>query len=110
MARFVTRHRDRIAEICTGFDRRRVRGTWRSISDARGVDKWLGARQVLWKDFGRWAEACSTPLLAHAKALAAETGCPFEYLPSWRLSKDGRVRALLRDRPPGPRSNSWPHE
>ena len=85
MERFVTRHQDRIAGIVTGFDRMRFRGTLRSISYARGVDKWLGARHVLLKDFGRWAEACSTQLLARAKQLAADAGCPYEYLRSWRL-------------------------
>ena len=100
MERFVTRHQDRIAGILPGFDRMRFRGTLRSISYARGVDKWLGARHVLLKDFGRWAEACSTQLLARAKQLAADAGCPYEYLRSWRISKEDRVHALLAARPP----------
>jgi len=100
MERFVTRHQDRIAGILTGFDRMRFRGTLRSISYAGGVDKWLGARHVLLKDFGAWAEQCSQALLTHAKALAAETGCPYEHLSSWRLSKEDRARALLGSQPP----------
>jgi hypothetical protein len=100
MERFVTRHQGRIAGILTGFDRMRFRGTIRCISYARGVDKWLGARHVLLKDFGPWAEQCSKALLAHAKALAAETGCPYEHLPSWRISKEDRARARLGARQP----------
>jgi hypothetical protein len=99
MERFVTRHQDRIAGILTGFDRMRFRGTLRSISYAQGVDKWLGAQHVLLKDFGRWAEACSAQLVAHAKAVAETAGCPYEFLPSWRISKEDRARALLAQRP-----------
>lgn len=97
MERFMTRHADRVAGILTGFDRMRFRGTLRSISHARGVDKWLGAQHVLLKNFGTWAEQCSQALVAHAKELAAEAGCPYEYLSSWRLSKEDRARALLPD-------------
>lgn len=100
MERFVTRHPDRIAGILTGFDRMRFRGTLRCISYARGVDKWLGARHVLLKDFGAWAEQCSQALVAHAKALAAEAACPYEYLSSWRIAKEDRARAVLGDRQP----------
>jgi hypothetical protein len=100
MERFVTRHQDRIAGILTGFDRMRFRGTLRSISYAGGVDKWLGARHVLFKDFGAWAEQCSKALVAHAKDLATEAGCPYEYLPSWRIAKEDRARALLGQKPP----------
>ena len=100
MERFATRHQDRIAGILTGFDRLRFRGTLRSISYPRGVEKWLGARHVLLKEFGSWAEQCSQSLIAHAKAMAAEAGCPYEYLSSWRLSKEDRVRAVLGTRQP----------
>lgn len=100
MERFVTRHHDRIVGILTGFDRMRFRGTLRSIGYARGVDKWLGAQHVLLKDFTAWAEQCSKALVAHAKALAAEAGCPYEHLPSWRISKEDRARALLPGRSP----------
>jgi hypothetical protein len=100
MERFVTRHQDRIAGILTGFDRMRFRGTLRSISYAGGVDKWLGARHVLFKDFGSWAEQCSKALVAHAKDLATAAGCPYEYLPSWRIAKEDRARAVLGNRQP----------
>jgi hypothetical protein len=100
MERFVTRHQDRIGGILTGFDRMRFRGTLRSISYARGVDKWLGAQRVLLKDFGAWAEQCSKALVAHAKQMAADAGCPYEYLASWRIAKEDRARALLGTRRP----------
>jgi len=94
MERFVTRYQDRIAGILTGFDRMRFRGTLRSISYLSGLQQWLNAQGVLLKDFGPFAEQLSTSLVAHARAVAQETGRPFEYLPSWRVSKEDRARTI----------------
>ena len=94
MERFLTRHQDRIAGILTGFDRMRFRGTLRSISNAKGLAIWLNQRHVLLKDFGGFAERLSTQLVAHARTLADEHGRPFEYLPSWKTSKEDRARAI----------------
>jgi hypothetical protein len=94
MERFVTRHQARIVGILTGFDRMRFRGTLRSISYPHGFQQWLNAQGVLLKDFGPFAERLSTDLVAHAKALAQEAGRPFEYLASWRVSKEDRARAI----------------
>ena len=95
MERFVTRHHDRIAGILTGFDRMRFRGTLRSISYVEAVQKWLNARGVLLKDFGAFAERLSTQIVDHAHALAQETGRPFEYLASWKISKEDRAREIV---------------
>lgn len=95
MERFVTRYQDRIVGILTGFDRMRFRGTLRSISYVQGLQKWLNARGVLLKEFGGFAERLSTEVVDHAKAVAAETGRPFEYLASWRISKEDRAREIL---------------
>lgn len=95
MERFVTRHRDRIAGILTGFDRMRFRGTLRSISNVKGLQIWLNQRHVLLKDFGRCAEGLSAEITAHAHAIAEELGRPFEYLASWKIRKEERARAIL---------------
>lgn len=94
MARFVTRHSDRIAGILTGFDRMRFRGTLRSISNTKGLAIWLNQRHVLLKEFGGFAERLSTQLVAHARALADDHGRPFEYLLSWKTRKEDRAREI----------------
>ena len=94
MERFVTRHSDRIIGILTGFDRMRFRGTLRSISYGEALQKWLNSRGVLLKEFGVFAEQLSTEITAHAKAMAAETGRPFEYLSSWKIRKEDRAREI----------------
>ena len=95
MERFVTRHHDRIAGILTGFDRMRFRGTLRSISNVKGLSIWLSQRSVLLKEFGRYAEQLSAQVTAHAHAIAMEFGRPFEYLPSWKIRKEDRARAIM---------------
>jgi hypothetical protein len=95
MERFVTRHRDRIAGIVTGFDRMRFRGTLRGISHLKGLEIWLSTRHVLFKDFGTFAQQLSTQVTDHAKAMAEELGRPFEYLATWTISKEDRAREIL---------------
>lgn len=94
MERFVTRHSDRIDGILTGFDRMRFRGTLRSISYGEALQKWLNSRGVLLKDFGAFAERLSTEITAHAQAMAAGAGRPFEYLSSWKIRKEDRAREI----------------
>lgn len=95
MERFMTRHKDRIVGILTGFDRMRFRGTLRSISHLKGLQIWLNQRHVLLKDFGRFAEHLSAQVTAHAHAMADDLGRPFEYLTSWKVRKEDRAREIL---------------
>lgn len=94
MERFVTRHRDRIVGILSGFDRMLFRGTLRSISYVDGLDKFLSSQHVLYKDFASYAEGVSERVKAHAIALATEAGRPYEYLASPQVRKDDRARAI----------------
>lgn len=94
MERFVTRYRDRIAGILTGFDRMLFRGTLRSISHPKGAAIWLNGRHVLLKDFSVYAQQLTDRVKAHAARLAAEAHRPIEYLESARVSKEDRARAI----------------
>ena len=68
MERFVTRHRDRIVGILSGFDRMLFRGTLRSISYGDGLDKFLSSQHVLYKDFATYVQRLSDRLKTHAMA------------------------------------------
>jgi hypothetical protein len=94
MERFVTRHRDRIVGILSGFDRMLFRGTLRSISYVDGLDKFLSSQHVLYKDFASYVERLSERLKTHAIAVAAESGRPYEYLASPQIRKEDRARAI----------------
>jgi hypothetical protein len=96
MERFMTRHGDRIAGILTGFDRVIFRGTLRSLSYPQGLEAFLATRGVLIKHFGTFALQVSERVKAHAMALAAAHGRPFEYVASPSESKEQRARAIMQ--------------
>lgn len=96
MERFVTRHGDRITAILSGFDRLRFRGSLRSISYLKGLDIFLSTQRVLLKDFGRYVETLSDQVKAQAERIAAEAGRPLEFLPSSRIAKEERARAIAQ--------------
>ena len=98
MERFVTRHRDRIVGILSGFDRMLFRGTLRSISYGDGLDKFLSSQHVLYKDFATYVQRLSDRLKTHAMAMATDAGRPYEYVPSAQVRKEDRARAIaVRD-------------
>jgi hypothetical protein len=99
MERFVTRHRDRIVGILSGFDRLLFRGTLRSIAYVGGLDIFLASRHVLYKDFATFAAGVSDRLKARAEAMAAHAGRPFRYVVSSRQSKEDLAREILRTDP-----------
>jgi hypothetical protein len=94
MERFLQRHHNRIEGVVSGFDRLVFRGTWRSISYQKGLDRFLASQRVLYKDFGTFAQRVTARVRAHAEALARETGRPLQYLPSSATSKDDVARAM----------------
>ena len=99
MERFVTRHRDRIEGILSGFDRLLFRGTLRSIAYVGGLDIFLSSQHVLYKDFATFAAGVSDRLKARAEAMAAQAGRPFRYVVSSRQSKEDLAREILRTDP-----------
>jgi hypothetical protein len=94
MESFVQRHREDVIGVLNGFDRLRFRGTLRSISYGEGLDRFLGAVGVRYKDFGAFAEGLSERLKNHAEALAKSQGRPFQYLYSSSQSKEEVARAI----------------
>lgn len=99
MERFLTRHRDHVVAILSGFDRLLFRGTLRTIAYVKGLDIFLASHRILYKDFGRFAEDVSDQLKAHAEAIAAAADRPFRYLASPRVSKEAIAQQLLRTAP-----------
>lgn len=94
MERFLERHSSCIEGVVTGFDRLVFRGTWRSVSYVKGMDRLLASQHVLYKDFTAWAQRVTARVRAHAEALARDTGRPLEYLPSSATSKEDLARAI----------------
>ncbi len=66
MDAFIQRHEQDVIGVLSGFDRMRFRGTVRSISYAKGVDQFLGAMGVRYKDFKTYVLGLSQALLDHS--------------------------------------------
>lgn len=91
---FVQRHQDSVIGVLGGFDRVLFRGTLRSISYGDGVDRFLGAVGVKYKDFGSFALGLSERLKKHAEGIAHAAGRPFLYLPGGRQPKQDVATAI----------------
>ena len=94
MERFLKRYEDRIIGIISGFDRILIRGTLRSISYSKGMDKFLGSHQVLYTKYGEFVEMQSEELKKHAKEIAANAGRTYQYLASPKQSKEELAKAI----------------
>jgi len=91
MEAFIQRHQHNVIGVLSGFDRMRFRGTLRSICYSEGVDRFLGAVGVKYKDFKSFALGLSEQLVRHAERTAKEAGRPFEYRAS--SSEDKQTEA-----------------
>lgn len=94
MQAFLQRHQADVIGVLSGFDRLLFRGTLRSISYADGLDRFLGAMKLMYKDFSTFAQDCSQRLKDHAQAMAQKAGRPFIYLSNSNQSKEQLARDL----------------
>lgn len=91
---FVERYRDDVIGILHGFDRLRLRGTWRQLYCPHVMEAYLNACHILIKDFGQLVERTTVAVKAQAKALAEALDRPFCYVSSSQTSKEDLVRKL----------------
>jgi len=96
MERFLERHYHRITGTLSGFDRVLFRGTLRSIAHVKGLTIFLYSQQVLFKDFGDYAQSLSQQIVEHAKSMAATLKRPYEYLPSSQVSKEELALQIMK--------------
>ncbi len=97
MEAFLHGHADDVIGVLEGLDRVMFKGTLRSICHDGGMDRFLGANRILYKDFGRFAEGLSDQLKRQAETAAQESGRPYRYLNSSSLRKDALVRRMLEE-------------
>jgi hypothetical protein len=96
MEAFIQRHEQDVIGVLSGFDRLRFRGTLRSICYSEGLDRYLGAVGVRYKDFGAFAQGLSERLKDHARQLARQAGRPFEYLARSSEEKEKVAQEIAR--------------
>jgi hypothetical protein len=99
MERFLEQHRDRVVGALSGFDRVLFRGTLRSICYSKGMDRFLGAHRVLYRDFAKFSEDLTGRIIDHARRLAKSKKRPYVYLYSSDVDKEALANQILnRDR------------
>jgi hypothetical protein len=91
---FVQQHRQDVIGVLEGFDRLLFRGTLRWISYSEGLDRFLTAAHVKYKDFGVFAQGLSERLKDHAQKVAAKAGRPYKYLAASGQSKEDLARSI----------------
>jgi hypothetical protein len=94
MERFLQHHAEDVIGVLSGFDRLVFRGSLRSISYGEGLDHFLGAQRVRYKDFKNFAMGLSGQIKQHAEAVAREAGRPFVYLGMTNRSKEQEATAI----------------
>lgn len=96
MNRFITRYRDRIIGVLSGFDRLVFRGTLRQLAFASGMMGFLWKRKILLKDFVAWAKGVTTQVQESALEAARVMDRPIQYLPSSRTDKEAVALAIAQ--------------
>jgi hypothetical protein len=82
--------------VLHGFDRLVFRGHLRQLSYAHGMECYLSANHVFFKDFKVHAQERTAELIAASLAEARRLHRPVVYLNSSSLSKEDEARALAR--------------
>jgi hypothetical protein len=96
MEAFIQRCGGDVIGILSGFDRLLFRGTLRSICYSEGVDKFLGAMGVRYKDYKPFVEGLTARLRSHAHKVARAAGRPVEHLKSSHESKEEKALAIAK--------------
>ena len=88
METFLTRHRDEIKGVLSGFDRIRFRGTLRWLATASGLESYLVTSRILLKEFKPWALGLTEQIKQATTKLAASLERPIRFVTNSRFSKE----------------------
>jgi hypothetical protein len=94
MQGFIQRHAGNVIGVLSGFDRVRLRGTLRWLSNVRGMYGFLQASSVLLKDFTQYAKDITEQIRKRMVQDAKEAGRPMIYLNSSQQSKEEIAREV----------------
>lgn len=88
MTPFHEKHSEVIEGCLSSFDRVVFKGHLKQLCFGKGVEKFLGRKGMLIKDFGKLAERLSKEVCCAAEAMAEAAGRPYRYLASYRTRKE----------------------
>lgn len=96
MSEFIQRHASKVIGMLSGFDRVRLRGTLRWLSNVRGMTGYLQSVRVLLKDFMSYAKGITEQIRQRTAADARRAGRRLIYLSSSQQSKEEVALEIAR--------------
>ena len=95
MKRFIQRFGDKVIGTLSGFDRLVFRGTLRRIGYLVGMKDFLWHNDILWKDFGQYAEEVTKRLKEESAEIARKQNREWIYLSSSKTDKEAVARTVM---------------
>lgn len=102
MSGLVERNQERIVGELRCLDRVIITGTLPGFCYAEGMQSYLNAHGVLFKDYTQWAEPLREALRENAERQAAEAGVEIIFLRTAKIRKEAEVAEILRSRGDAP--------
>lgn len=93
---FIEKHQKDVSGILHCFDRLRLQGSLRYLYCKDIFEEYLSKAKVLFKDFKNYATGLTDKVCQDAKDLAKAQGRPYLYLNSSAISKEEKVRDIIR--------------
>lgn len=99
MDQFIAKFHSYINGVLSGFDRLVFRGTLRALCGKPGMESYLAANKVLYKNFASHVHKVSQQLKKAALARAEREKRPIQYLASPAINKEDLARRLALTHP-----------
>lgn len=98
MKNFMGMYAKSIVGAISGWDRIRFRGTIRWLANTAGINSYLSTRNILLKDFGKWAESITAKVRSLCNEQAQRLDIPMIYLPAASIDKEAYARQIMAER------------
>jgi hypothetical protein len=92
------RYEEQITGVISCFDRAIFQGTLPQLTYAKAITDYFYARDLLIKDFTRWAEPLTQRIRDNAEELASQAGLKIMYLAKASTGKEKLVQEILAKR------------
>lgn len=94
MNAFLSKFGELVRGVLSGFDRLFFRGTLRNLAYQQGLQHYLWANRILYKDFAKHSEAVTQQVQDASLHLARQQGRPVEYFNSHNLDLEAEARKI----------------
>ena len=97
--KIIEKFNDRINGFLSGFDRMIIKGHIQQFYSQSGKQHFLNSNNIMYKDFGSYANKVTETLKNHVKELTEKENREYIYLNSPKISKQDTALKQLKDNP-----------